>query len=286
MAKVFASVGGAFGYATNNTFKKPLVWILVALVMVLEFIAAAVGVLYLAVAIIGAELASAITGVITTLGLGPLLALFPAYNGGALIAIGVIGLIVSIILGLFLLGLQIKIYAGKDITFSGFFGTVGRGFQNLIISIIYEIVVVILIVAISLGMGQITAFASGDPFATLVALGAWAILLVILAIIFAIFMIPALINFSRQGKFGAAFQFKKIGAMIGAAKWYKILAGIIVIAVVVCVLYLIAYLIAGLLGIIPGIAGAILATVWLVLTYTYIFFVGTSYWAKFFAPVE
>ena len=286
MAKVFASVGGAFGYATKNTFKNPIVWILVALAMVIESLAAAVGVLYLAVAIIGAELAEAITGILTILGLGPLLAIFPAYNGGAMIAIGVIGLIVSLILGLFILGLQIKIYAGKDVTFSGFFGTVGRGFQNFIICLIYEIVVVILTVAISLGMGQITAFASGSLTGTLIALGAWAILLIVLAFVFGIFMIPALINFARQGKFSAAFQFKKIGAMIGAAKWYKIFAGIIVIAIVICVLYFVAFLIGGLLGMIPGIVGAILTTVWLVLIYTYLFFVGSSYWANFFKEIE
>jgi len=280
MAKVFASIGGAFGYATKNTFKKPVVWFLVALVLLLEVVAACVGTLYLSAAIFGAEIQAAITGVFTMAGLSPLLNLFPAGNTGALIAVGVVGLVISLFLLFFILGLQVKIYAGKDVTFSGFFGTVGRGVQNFVITLIYQIVVVIIFFLVSLGMGKIAALASGNVPGMVIALGAWAALLIALSFFFTIFMIPALVNFSRQGKFAAAFHFKEIGAMIGATKWYKILLGIIIMAIIATIMILVLALIGGFIGLIPGIAGAILSTIFLVLAYVYVFFLWSGYWAK------
>jgi len=284
MAKVFASVGGAFGYANKNTFRKPVLWVLVTVVAFLEIITAFLGVQYLAAAFNIVDVSSAFTEVLNLVGLGNLLTLFPSPSVGGLIAVGVVALIISLILGFFFMGLQIKIFAGKDVTFSGFFGTVGRGIQNFIISLIYQIIVIILTVALTIGLAGVSAIAS--PTGLAIALGVWAIVLVVLAIVFTIFMIPALINFAQQGKFGAAFHFKEIGKMIGQAKWYKILAGIIVIAIVTIILLLILCLIAGLICLIPGPARLILSIIFLSLAGVYIFFLESSFWAKLFAKAE
>ncbi len=68
----------------------------------------------------------------------------------AMIIVGVVAAIIGILLSLLLAGVGYLIFGNKNIPFSGFFGTIGRGFQVCIITTIYEIIQIIVTMAILL----------------------------------------------------------------------------------------------------------------------------------------
>ncbi|MDO5847802.1 MAG: DUF4013 domain-containing protein [Methanocorpusculum sp.] len=253
-AKIFASLGKGISYP----FKHLGQWLLLTIV----FIAAA----------------AAVAGAVTSLAAG---------NA----ALGIILFVVSILIDLFIYGTAVKLYGRKEKIFS-LLGNVGRGFQLLVITLIYQIITVIVTIIASIAGGA--ALVGLDKLATITAgpdaiwgiiagFGLWAVLILILAIFFSIFMMPAVVNFAVQGKFGAAFHFKEIFAMIGQAKWYKILLGILVLFVATIILCVIIGLIVGLLSLIP-VAGTIIGAVIGLILVVGLFFVATVFWAEMFNP--
>ncbi len=253
-AKIFASLGKGVSYP----FKHLGQWLLLTIV----FIAAA----------------AAAVGAVTS---------FAAEN----IALGIVLIVVGILIELFACGVQVKLYGRKEKIFS-FPGNIGRGFQLFIITLIYQIITVIVTILVSIAGGAAlvgldklaTATAGPDAIWGVVAgLGVWAVLILILAIFFSIFMMPALINFAVQGKFGAAFHFKEIFAMIGKAKWYKILLGILVLFVAMIILCVIIGLIVGLFSLIP-VAGSIIGGIIGLILAVGLFFVEAVFWAEMFNP--
>lgn len=253
-AKIFASLGKGVTYP----FKHLSQWLLLTIV----FIAAA----------------AAAVGSVTA---------FAAENT----ALGIVLIVVGILIELFACGVQVKLYGRKEKIFS-FPGNIGRGFQLFVITLIYQIISVIIFAIIcaagagaTIGLDTLaTATAgSGAIWGAIAGLGVWGVLILILIIFFSIFMMPALVNFAVQGKFGAAFHFKEIFAMIGQAKWYKILLGILVLFVAMIILCVIIGLIVGLFSLIP-VAGSIIGGIIGLILAVGLFFVEAVFWAEMFNP--
>ncbi len=70
--------------------------------------------------------------------------------------------------------------------------------------------------------------------------------------------------------------------MIGRAKWYKILAAVIIQAIVVFIMLLVLWFISDALGLIP-VAGGIISLIISCFLIIFIYIFMASYWAKFFA---
>ena len=253
-AKIFASLGKGVTYP----FKHLGQWLLLTIV----FIAAAV----------------AAVGSVTA---------FAAENT----ALGIVLIVVGILIELFACGVQVKLYGRKEKIFS-FPGNIGRGFQLFVITLIYQIITVIVTILVSIAGGAAlvgldklaTATAGPDAvWGVIAGLGVWGVLILILAIFFSIFMMPAIVNFAVQGKFGAAFHFKEIFAMIGQAKWYKILLGILVLFVATVILCVIIGLIVGALSLIP-VAGTYIGAIIGLILAVGLFFVEAVFWAEMFNP--
>ena len=232
---------------------------------------------------VGLFLAFAINAVVTAFAV--------AFWAGEVIAPAIVLTILAVLVDLFILGTAVKLYGRKEKIYS-LFGNIGRGFQLLVITLIYQIITVIVAIIVSIAGGA--ALVGLDKLATVTAgpdaiwgavtgLGLWAVLIIVLAIFFSIFMMPAVINFAVQGKFGAAFHFKEIFAMIGQAKWYKILLGMIVLTLATAILCVIIGFIMGLLMLIPVVGTFIGGFIGAVLT-TGLFFVEAVFWAEMFNP--
>ena len=211
--------------------------------------------------------------------------------GGGGTAGGIALLVIAVLINFFIYGTIVKILGKKEKVFS-LFGNVGRGFQLVVISLIYQIITIIVIViacalgaAATIGLDKIAGSITPDAaWGVIAGFGIWAVIILILSIFFSIFMMPAIVNFARQGKFGAAFHFGEIFAMIGEAKWYKILLGIIAQVIAIIILMVIIGLIAGALMLIPGPAGGIIsAVVGLILTAGVLLF-SAAFWAAMFNP--
>ena len=195
--------------------------------------------------------------------------------------------VVAILIALFIGGTTVKLMGRKEKIFS--LGNIGRGFQGCIISLIYQIIAVIIAAIVcAVGIGATigldtlaTATAgSGAIWGAIAGLGVWGVLILILTIFFSIFMMPALVNFAVQGKFGAAFHFKEIFAMIGQAKWYKILLGILVLTVIEGILLVIVGAIVGFVANIGAIIGGIVGLLLMIA----LFFIEPVFWAEMFNP--
>ena len=276
MAQLFGSFGEAFAYAGKNTFSRPLQWLGMSVVLFLAAFAFYVGIIFLGEAFIENQ----VIDFFSNFGFGFIGSILQSVLDPALYTVlGIIALVIGFVLSLFFCGIEVQILGGNDVTFKGFFGSIGRGFQLCVISLIYEIVFLIVAVLITIGFGGLMTI---SDLGGILGLGAGLlILLAAIFVFFAIFMIPATVNFATQRKFGAAFHFKEIGALIGRAKWYKILFAIIIYAVVAVILFAVLSFICGLLDMIP-VVGFVISLIVLCFFSMFLFYFCTSYWAKFF----
>ncbi|HJJ48663.1 MAG TPA: DUF4013 domain-containing protein [Methanocorpusculum sp.] len=148
------------------------------------------------------------------------------------------------IINFFADGALLKVLKGEEPTIP----PAGKSFVNglllFIIALIYMLIPIIIYFVIG-GAAMLPAITGGDVGA---AIGASVgiiglVLTVVVMILFALIMIPAEINFARSGKFGKAFAFSEIFAMIKKLGWGKYILAIIVMIIFAIVLGLILGLI-------------------------------------------
>jgi len=162
------------------------------------------------------------------------------------------------------MGTYLKVYRGEDPKVEHIGKSFIDGLLALIIAFLYMLIPSI-IVGILGGGSLIAAAASGSPEAVF-GVGAGVIALaIILYLLFALVMTPAIVNFARKG-FGAAFHFGEIFGMISKAGWLKYILSIILLAIIFGII--------GLLGMIPFIG-------WLIMLIIYPFLIVWA--AKFYA---
>jgi len=279
MVGLFANIGQSFGYSARNTFLRPLFWLGLIVIAIIAGLC--------------------MVGSVIFLGMG-------------MWYLSIILVIIAAIIGLFCLGLVVKIYGNKPLTFRHFFGSVGRGFQYVIISIIYGIIVAIVGWLCSLVgvfgttpetvnalMAQITAGnfnnLSFDAIMNLTtttlfpngvtALGVVMLIIYILVSLFLfILWIAALVNFARAGKFGAAFHFGEIFRRIGLLGVFKFILAIIIYIILMAVIGFLFGLIVGLLLMIPvPVLSVILAIIFVALVGPFIGVFGIKYYSNLFA---
>ncbi len=160
------------------------------------------------------------------------------------------------------MGTYLKVYRGEDPKVEHIGKSFVDGLLALIIAIIYMLIpLIVTSIVFAASMGSMMA----DPFAGLAAAGIGGIICLILFILFALVMTPAIVNFARNG-FGAAFHFGEIIGMISKAGWLKYIISIILLAIIFGII--------GLLGMIPFIG-------WLIMLIIYPFLIVWA--AKFYA---
>jgi len=168
------------------------------------------------------------------------------------------------------MGTYLKVYRGEDPRVENIGKSFVDGLLVLIIAFLYMLIPTIIVMIIG-GGSLIAAVASGSMDAVGVALAAMLLALpivFILYLLFALFMIPAIVNFARNG-FGAAFHFGEIIGMISKAGWLKYIISIILLAIIFGII--------GLLGMIPFIG-------WLIMLIIYPFLIvwAAKFWANLF----
>ena len=159
-------------------------------------------------------------------------------------------IIATILLGLPLMGYALRVLRGeKPAPEVNDWGTLFiDGIKYLIISLIYAIPALI-VLFLAVGVSALGAM-SGDPTATMAAIGGMMIGLLIFFIILlitAIFEIIGVVRFARTGSIGEAFNFSAILATIGKIGWVAYIIALIVLGVV----GLIFAIIVGIIQMIP-----------------------------------
>ncbi|HJJ50193.1 MAG TPA: DUF4013 domain-containing protein [Methanocorpusculum sp.] len=149
-------------------------------------------------------------------------------------------------------GTYVKVLRGNDPDLDNMGKSFVDGLLALIIGLIYMIVPIILMIIVSVGMFTIGSVATITPASSVVpdmAAGAGValmfgliILCIIVSILFSLLLIPALVNFARNG-FGAAFSFGTIFGMISKAGWLNYIVSIILIWIIFGVIVLICTII-------------------------------------------
>jgi hypothetical protein len=144
-------------------------------------------------------------------------------------------IIATILLGIPLAGYCLKVLRGeKPAPEVADWGTLFvDGIKAIIVMLIYAIPIIIVQV---LMIGGVAASAlSGDPAVMMAAVGAMLIgfvVVIILAIIIALFEMIGVVRFARTGSIGEAFNFGAILATIGKIGWVTYIIALIVYAIV------------------------------------------------------
>jgi hypothetical protein len=144
-------------------------------------------------------------------------------------------IIATILLGLPLMGYALKVLRGeKPAPEVNDWGTLFiDGIKYLIVSLIYAIPALI-VLFLAVGVSVLGAM-SGDPTATMAAIGGMMIGLLIFFVILlitAIFEIIGMVRFARTGSIGEAFNFSAILATIGKIGWVPYIIALVVLGVV------------------------------------------------------
>jgi hypothetical protein len=147
-------------------------------------------------------------------------------------------IIATILLGLPLMGYAMKVLRGeKPAPEVDDWGTLFiDGIKACIVSLIYAIPLII-VWFIVVG-ASVVAFMSGNYSAMITAFGAIAlglVVLIILAIIIAVFEVIGMVRFARTGSIGEAFNFNAILATIGKLGWVPYIIALVVLIVVAIV---------------------------------------------------
>ncbi|MDY3202609.1 MAG: DUF4013 domain-containing protein [Methanocorpusculum sp.] len=174
------------------------------------------------------------------------------------------------------MGTYLKVYRGEDPKVEHIGKSFIDGLLVLIIGFLYMLIPFIIIGIIGAG-SIIPAIMSGSLLAVF-SVGAGVIALaIILILLFALFMIPAMINFARKG-FGAAFHFGEIIGMISKVGWLKYIISIILLAIILVIIVLLLGL---LLGWIPVIGGFLIGLIMLII-YPFLIVWASKFWANLF----
>jgi hypothetical protein len=143
-------------------------------------------------------------------------------------------IIATILLGLPLMGYALKVLRGaKPAPEVDDWGTLFiDGIKMFIVSLIYAIPLII-VWFIVMGASAV-AIMSGDSTAMMAAFGAMAlgfVVILILAIIIAVFEVIGIVRFARTGSIGEAFNFSAILATIGKLGWVPYIIALVVLIV-------------------------------------------------------
>ncbi len=131
-------------------------------------------------------------------------------------------------------GIYLKVFRGEDPTLENLGTSFVQGFLAWLIGLIYMIIPIIVCFILG-GAALAPAIVSGTVTAASISAGLGivsTIITLVVALIFSLIYIPALINYAREQKFGAAFAFGKIFSMIGKAGWLKYIASLILLAII------------------------------------------------------
>ncbi|MDO5843586.1 MAG: DUF4013 domain-containing protein [Methanocorpusculum sp.] len=161
---------------------------------------------------------------------------------GVSLALIIVGTIISIILGFFVNGINVRVYRGGELSLSSPGKMFAEGFFATLIMLIYMIPYIIVSILVSLGP-------MGNPVYLIVVGLIIPVLLYIVTVLIAMF---GVIRYAKTGKLGSAFEIKDICSVISYIGWlrylgYMILVGLIV-GIVVCIIYMIP-----IVGIILGV---------------------------------
>lgn len=138
-------------------------------------------------------------------------------------------------------GTYVKVLRGDDPDLDNMGKSFVDGLLALIIALIYMIVPIVLSIIVSVGMFTVGSVATISPTSSVVPdmmAGVGVVLMfglilvcIIVSILFSLLLIPALVNFARNG-FGAAFSFGTIFGMINKAGWLNYIVSIILIWII------------------------------------------------------
>ena len=145
-------------------------------------------------------------------------------------------MVATVILTLPLMGYIMEVYRGTSPApeVENWIKLLVDGILLFIVGIIYAIPVILLEFLIA-GATFATAMTENpsNAITTMAGAGILAVLLIIVAILIAIYSPIGIIRFARTGSFGEAFNFKEISATIKKIGWLTYILALIVVAIVV-----------------------------------------------------
>lgn len=159
--------------------------------------------------------------------------------------------IIPIIGWFLLLGFLVRVYRGGEAKLGEWLKMLIDGILFAIIAFIYMLIPLLVIFLLG-GTAIIAAVASAgaitNPSSLLpivAGLGIAGIIALIIAIIFGILMTMALVRFAKEERFGAAFEFGKLFAVIGKIGWIHYILSWIVLMIIFTVIFFVIGLIMG-----------------------------------------
>lgn len=152
---------------------------------------------------------------------------------GAFSLVGLcVGAVLSLIFGILVTGLMIRVYRGGELTLGAWGGMFLDGLLACIISIGYFIPYFVISVLLNFGPMTNAAYV----FAAM-------IIELIVVLVTSLVLYMGLIRFAKEQRFGAAFQMKELFNIIGTIGWLRYLANVIVVGVVILVIVIVLMLI-------------------------------------------
>ncbi|MDU9376766.1 hypothetical protein McpSp1_13930 [Methanocorpusculaceae archaeon Sp1] len=143
-----------------------------------------------------------------------------------------LGIILALIFGILLTGVQIRAYRGGELTLGSYGGMFLDGLLATIISFIYFIPYIIISILLNFGPMMNPAYVIASM-----------IIEIVVMIVTMLFYLMAVIRFAKVQKFSAAFELKEILNVISTIGWLTYIVNIIVVGIVILVIYLILALI-------------------------------------------
>ena len=282
MVGIITNIGVTLGYTLENTIKRPGLWFALVGMAILTALVFTLGIGFMAIG--GLPLNDLLPGIT------------PPSFGIASLIVGIVLFVIGIFLCFFFEGIAVQILANKEITFKGFFATIGKGFQIVVISIIYSIIIGIITAIIGAlgifggaGVNLLQSAASGNVLEGIsqffsgmgVVSVICFIVLILIEIFFSLFLTAAEVNFARGGKFGAGFRLGEIFGRIGKLGWIKYILAFILFVIVMIIISAIVSLILFLFTLIP-VAGGVISAVVGCLFVPFIWIFGIKYWGNLF----
>lgn len=282
MVGIITNIGVTLGYTLENTIKRPGLWFALVGMAILTALVFTLGIGFMAIG--GLPLNDLLPGIT-----------LPSFGIASLI-VGIVLFVIGIFLCFFFEGIAVQILANKEITFKGFFATIGKGFQIVVISIIYSIIIGIITAIIGAlgifggaGVNLLQSAASGNVLEGIsqffsgmgVVSVICFIVLILIEIFFSLFLTAAEVNFARGGKFGAGFRLGEIFGRIGKLGWIKYILAFILFVIVMIIISAIVSLILFLFTLIP-VAGGVISAVVGCLFVPFIWIFGIKYWGNLF----
>lgn len=261
MAQIFSSIAQAWKFCLQNLFYRPLRSILLMLLLIFASLAYFIGIQQLTG-----------VGVRTVPFIGAVMVCFAG------------------IVYLFMAGVAVQIMGKKSFSLKKFFHYLLPGLQYIFIAAVYLAIPFLLLVLYALlGFFADAGLRFGDIFLTpgvnildyLSATGIGALLFIPVLFVAVIFMIPAGISFSREGRIRSAFNLKKIADMIGKAKWKKIIGGFFALFLILFPLFMLTGILTAILHSISS-AGLAFAGLFNAIISLFSFFFSLAFWVDFY----